>query len=186
MISSRLTSPRPPLCLDTRWHTTTSTTTLRASPWSWWAETPDNNGENLTPHIPVAEPHLFQPPCMGSQSQQKVHFFPILPFFPCIISSRRDQSQSKPFVSLHCRLLSSKMIPLLGYMAVKYLINYPRFLLTTLPSYIEHRYEQLGVKQKFFIVCSPVGGLASWTRTSWAWRSSWRLAMILTRSARVL
>ena len=43
------------------------------------------------------------------------------------------------------------MIPLLGYLAVKYLINYPRFLFTTLPSLVHCRYEQLGVKQKVLL-----------------------------------
>ena len=66
----------------------------------------DTKKENLTPPIPVAEPHLFQPPCMGSQSPPKVPLLPILPFSPCIISSWRHQSLRKTFVSLHCRPLS--------------------------------------------------------------------------------
>ena len=152
VISSRLTSPRPPLCLDTRWHTTTSTTMLRASPWSWWAKTPDNNEENLNLPSQLQSLTFFSLLVWAVKAHQRcLSFLSCLSPPALILLSFSSQWLSKTFVSLHCRPLPSKMIPLLGYLAVKYLINYPRFLLAPLPSVVHCRCVLLSVKQQVLL-----------------------------------
>ena len=87
------------------------------------------------------------------------------------------------------RSIPSLMIPVLGWMAVKYLIYYPRFLFLT---FHFCTFENLAFSdwydwqfhQDFAFNRWPIsaGGRESWRRTGWAWRWSLRLGTTHTRS----